>query len=105
MYRYPETLSVPRAGIVHRLDKDTSGLMVIARNEMAQLALVRQLQAHTVTRLYAALVRGHVPADGTVDAPICRHPRDRVKMSVVNGIGLGGGKHAVTHYRIEEAFR
>ncbi len=105
LYRYPETASVPRAGIVHRLDKDTSGLMVIARNEAAQLALVRQLQAHTVTRRYAALVRGHVHDDGTVDAPIGRHPRDRVKMSVVNGIGLGGGKHAVTHYRVEDTFR
>lgn len=100
--RYPETGNVPRAGIVHRLDKDTSGLMVIARNEAAQLALVRQLQSHTVTRRYAALVRGHVLSNGTVDAPIGRHPRDRIKMSVMNGVGYG--KPAVTHYKIEEEF-
>ena len=104
LHRYPETASVPRAGIVHRLDKDTSGLMVIARNEAAQLALVRQLQAHTVSRRYAALVRGHVLADGTVDAPIGRHPRERVKMSVVNSNGLGAGKPAITHYTIEESY-
>ncbi len=102
LYRYPETMHVPRAGIVHRLDKDTSGLMVIARNEVAQLALVRQLQAHTVSRRYAALVRGQVLTDGTVDAPIGRHPRERVKMSVVNS--LGPGKPAITHYRAEEIF-
>jgi len=105
LYRYPETASVPRAGIVHRLDKDTSGLMVIARNEAAQLALVRQLQSHTVTRCYAALVRGHVLVDGTVDRPIGRHPRDRVKMSVINDIGQASAKHAVTHYRVVESFR
>ncbi len=103
LFRYPETASVPRAGIVHRLDKDTSGLMVIARNEAAQLALVRQLQAHTVSRKYAALVRGHVLADGTVDAPIGRHPRERVKMSVVNS--FGSGKPAITHYRVEESYQ
>ncbi len=102
LYRYPETSNVPRAGIVHRLDKDTSGLMVIARNEAAQLALVRQLQAHTVSRRYAALVRGLVLGDGTVNAPIGRHPRERVKMSVVNA--LGPGKPAVTHYHVEELF-
>ncbi|MEI6738121.1 MAG: 23S rRNA pseudouridine(1911/1915/1917) synthase RluD [Pseudomonadota bacterium] len=103
LFRYPETASVPRAGIVHRLDKDTSGLMVIARNEAAQLALVRQLQAHSVSRRYAALVRGHVLANGTVNAPIGRHPRERIKMSVVNS--FGAGKPAITHYRIEEKFQ
>ena len=104
LYRYPETAHVPRAGIVHRLDKDTSGLMVIARNEAAQLALVRQLQAHTVSRRYAALVRGIVPCDGTVNAPIGRHPRDRVKMAVINSATGLGGKPAITHYVVEEAF-
>lgn len=101
LYHFPETASVPRAGIVHRLDKDTSGLMVIARHEAAQLMLVRQLQARTVSRHYAALVRGIVPNDGTVEAPIGRHPRERVKMAVVNGIS---GKPAITHYQIEDEF-
>ena len=101
LFRYPETASVPRAGIVHRLDKDTSGLMVIARNEAAHLLLVRQLQARTVSRRYAALVRGLVPEDGTIDAPIGRHPRDRVKMGVVMGLS---GKPAVTHYQLEDEF-
>jgi 23S rRNA pseudouridine1911/1915/1917 synthase len=100
LYHYPETAHVPRAGIVHRLDKDTSGLMVVALNEAAQLSLVRQLQARTVERLYAALVRGVLHEDGTVDAPIARHPRDRLKMAVVNVANSDIGKHAVTHYRV-----
>ena len=102
LYRYPETASVPRAGIVHRLDKDTSGLMVIARNEAAQLSLVRQLQARSVSRRYLALVRGQAPGDGTVDAPIGRHPRDRIKMAVVNSVEYG--KAAITHYQVLEQF-
>jgi 23S rRNA pseudouridine1911/1915/1917 synthase len=111
LFHYPETASVPRAGIVHRLDKDTSGLMVVARNEASQLSLVRQLQARTVERLYAALARGLIDDDGTVDAPIGRHPRDRVKMAVVNNVRHAGegahviaGKPAVTHYRVIEQF-
>ncbi len=102
LYRYPETVTVPRAGIVHRLDKDTSGLMVVARNEAAQLSLVRQLQARTVSRHYAALARGRVPGDGTVDQPIGRHPKDRVKMAVINSFGIG--KPAVTHYQVIDEF-
>jgi 23S rRNA pseudouridine1911/1915/1917 synthase len=101
LYRYPETACVPRAGIVHRLDKDTSGLMVIARNEAAQFSLVQQLQARTVSRRYAALVRGVLSEDGTVDAPIGRHSRDRVKMAVVHGLA---GKPAITHYSVVEEF-
>ena len=88
---------LPRAGIVHRLDKDTSGLLVVAKNEPAQLELVRQLQAHAVKRAYLALVRGHIATPGSVEAPIGRHPVQRTRMAVVPG-----GKPAVTHYRVKE---
>jgi 23S rRNA pseudouridine1911/1915/1917 synthase len=90
---------VPRAGIVHRLDKDTSGLMVVAKTLEAQTDLVRQMQARTVKRYYQALVRGHVEGGGTVDAPIGRHPTQRTKMAVVKT-----GKSARTHYRVVERF-
>jgi 23S rRNA pseudouridine1911/1915/1917 synthase len=98
LFRYPETRRVPRAGIVHRLDKGTTGLMVVARTEAAQFDLVRQLQARTVGRQYVALVRGQVAGNGTVNAPIGRHPRDRTRMAVVDE--NRSGKHAVTHYRV-----
>lgn len=88
---------VPRAGIVHRLDKDTSGLMVVAKTLVAQTDLVRQLQARSVTREYLAVVEGQLTQDGSVDAPIGRHPRERTRMAVVTG-----GKPAVTHYRVRE---
>lgn len=91
--------ALPRAGIVHRLDKDTSGLLVVAKTEAAQAALVRQLQARTVKRTYLAVVRGRVERDGSVDAPIGRHPVQRTKMAVV-----ASGKPAVTHYRVRERF-
>lgn len=81
--RYPETAGLPRAGIVHRLDKDTSGLLVTARTLAAQTDLVRQLQARTVRRDYLALAWGGAAAPFTVDAPIARHPRDRLRMAVV----------------------
>ena len=90
---------VPRAGIVHRLDKDTSGLLVVAKTIAAQTALVRQLQVRSVQREYLALVHGELTRAGKVEAPIGRHPSQRVKMAVV-----GSGKPAVTHYRIEEEF-
>ncbi|SMC26162.1 23S rRNA pseudouridine1911/1915/1917 synthase [Andreprevotia lacus DSM 23236] len=97
LHAYPELKSVPRAGIVHRLDKDTSGLMVVARTLAAQNLLVQQLQARSVKRHYFAIVQGEVRRDGKVDAPIGRHPKDRIKMAVV-----GTGKPAVTHYRVLE---
>jgi 23S rRNA pseudouridine1911/1915/1917 synthase len=93
---------IPRAGIVHRLDKDTSGLMVVARTLRAHTALVEQLQARDVHRQYAAIVYGAMIAGGSVDAPIGRHPRDRVKQAVVEE---PAGKPAVTHYRVRERFR
>ncbi len=91
--------TVPRAGIVHRLDKLTSGLLVVARTLTAHSALVQQLQARTVHREYMALVNSILPAGGTIEAPIGRHPRDRLRMAVVNG-----GKEAITHYRVEQRY-
>jgi 23S rRNA pseudouridine1911/1915/1917 synthase len=91
-----------RPGIVHRLDKDTSGLLVIAKTQAAYDDLVAQLAARTVTRRYLAVVHGRVrAADGVVNAPIGRHPRDRVKMAVRPA---GRGKRAVTRYRVLERF-
>ncbi|MDD4886227.1 MAG: RluA family pseudouridine synthase [Thiomonas sp.] len=91
--RYPETAGLPRAGIVHRLDKDTSGLMVTARTLEAQTELVRRLQARTMHRQYLALVWGRADRLFNVDAPIARHPRDRLRMAVVQG-----GKPARTDF-------
>ena len=99
LHHSPAAQQLPRAGIVHRLDKDTSGLMVVAKNEPAQLALVRQLQARTVKRTYLALARGRVAGAGKVDAPIGRHPVHRTRMAVV-----AGGKPAITRYRPQERF-
>jgi len=97
LHRYGESAAgLPRAGIVHRLDKETSGLMVVARTLEAQTDLVRQLQARTVKRRYLALVWGNMPAEGTIDAPIGRDPRERTRMAVVRG---AAGKPARTHYR------
>lgn len=99
LYLDPSLATVPRAGIVHRLDKDTSGLMVVARTLEAHTSLVGQLQARTVSREYLALVHTVLTAGGTVDAPIGRHPKDRLRMAVVES-----GKPAVSHYRVLERF-
>lgn len=97
LHRYGDAAAgLPRAGIVHRLDKETSGLMVVARTLAAQTDLVRQLQARTVKRRYFALVWGQMPEDGTIDAPIGRDPRERTRMAVVTG---ASGKPARTHFR------
>ncbi|RAR52103.1 ribosomal large subunit pseudouridine synthase D [Paraburkholderia unamae] len=97
LHRYGEAAAgLPRAGIVHRLDKETSGLMVVARTLEAQTDLVRQLQARTVKRRYLALVWGSMADKGTIDAPIGRDPRDRTRMAVVKG---AAGKPARTHFR------
>jgi 23S rRNA pseudouridine1911/1915/1917 synthase len=95
----PELAAVPRAGIVHRLDKDTSGLMVVARTLAAQTDLVRQLQARTVSREYLALAAGDLARGGTIDAPIGRHPTKRTTMAVV-----ATGKPARTHFDVVERF-
>lgn len=96
LHYFPEIACVPRAGIVHRLDKETSGLMVIAKTIEAQTALVRQLQARTVKREYLALVWGTPLMSGKVDAPIGRHPRERVKMAVSQH---PSAKPAITHFQ------
>ena len=99
LHHAPQLAGIPRAGIVHRLDKDTSGLLVVAKTLTAQTALVRQLQARTVQREYYALVYGEVLRAGRVDAAMDRHPTQRTKMAVVEG-----GKPATTHYSIAERF-
>jgi len=99
LHHAPELGAVPRAGIVHRLDKDTSGLLVVARTQQAQTDLVRQLQARSVHREYLALAAGDIARGGTVDAPIGRHPTRRTTMAVVPG-----GRPARTHYAVVERF-
>jgi len=97
LQRVPGLARIPRAGIVHRLDKDTSGLLVVAKTLPAQASLVRQLQAHTVKREYLAVAQGRIARDGRIEAPIGRHPRKRTKMAVV-----ARGRPAVTHYQVLE---
>jgi 23S rRNA pseudouridine1911/1915/1917 synthase len=97
LHHAPALGTVPRAGIVHRLDKDTSGLLVVAKTPPAQTALVRQLQAREVKRHYLALVHGVLVRDGEIDAPIARHPVRRTRMAVV-----AGGRAALTRYAIKE---
>jgi 23S rRNA pseudouridine1911/1915/1917 synthase len=99
LHHDPGLARVARAGIVHRLDKDTSGLLVVAKTPTAQTDLVRQLQARTVHREYLALVRGVLARGGVIDAPIARHPVKRTSMAVV-----ASGKRAVTHYDVRERF-
>lgn len=96
---HPPLQQVPRAGIVHRLDKETSGLLVVAKTLQSQHALVEQLQARSVKREYLAIVQGEMIAGGSVDAPIGRHPVNRLRMAVNEA-----GKQAVTHYRIEQRY-
>ena len=99
LHHAPELAEVPRAGIVHRLDKQTSGLLVVARDVTSHVRLVEQLQARTVARQYSAVVVGVMPSGGTVDAPIGRHRVDRKRMAVT-----GQGRQAITHYRVAERF-
>jgi 23S rRNA pseudouridine1911/1915/1917 synthase len=96
----PALAMLPRAGIVHRLDKDTSGLLVVARTPEAHTRLTKALARHEVEREYEAVTIGVMTAGGTVDAPIDRHPVDRLRMAV-----RGSGREAVTHYRVVERFR
>lgn len=99
LYHCAQLASVPRAGIVHRLDKDTTGLMVVAKTLQAHTDLVAQLQARTVNREYEAVVSGVMTGGGTVDQPIGRHPVQRTKMAVVSD-----GKEARTHYSVLQRF-
>jgi len=100
LHRDPALNALPRAGIVHRLDKDTSGVMVVARTLPAHTALIEQLSSREVHRQYLAIVVGALVSGGTVNAPIDRHPRDRIRMAVRDD-----GKDAVTHFRLRERFR
>lgn len=102
LYRYPASGDLPRAGIVHRLDKDTSGLMVIAKSLRAVHKLTKAISRHEVVREYEAVANGHMTAGGLVDKPIGRHPTNRIMMSVRPE---GMGKDAITHYRVMEKFR
>ena len=100
LYRFPELQSIPRAGIVHRLDKQTSGLMVVARTLQAHKSIVDALQLREVSREYIALVEGKLIAGGCVEEPIGRHPVERKRMAVREN-----GKPAVTHYRINRRYQ
>ena len=100
LYYDPKLSKLDRAGIVHRLDKNTSGLMVIARNEKSQKYLVEQLQSHSVVREYSAIVYGHMISGGSVNDPIGRDPKDRIKQTVSSN-----GKDATTHYRVIDRFK
>ncbi|MBU0744587.1 MAG: 23S rRNA pseudouridine(1911/1915/1917) synthase RluD [Gammaproteobacteria bacterium] len=99
LYHYPELSKLPRAGIIHRLDKDTSGLMVVTRNLISHNKLTCALQKREITREYEAIVNGRLVAGGTVDAPIGRHQVKRTHMAVKSN-----GKPAITHYRIIKQF-
>ena len=95
----PSLSKLDRAGIVHRLDKNTSGLMVVARNIKSQKFLVEQLQTHSVVREYSAVVYGHMISGGTIDEPLGRDPKDRVKQAVIRS-----GREAKTHYRVIDRY-
>lgn len=99
LHRYPQTRRLPRSGLVHRLDKDTSGLLVVALSARAHARLVDAMQVHRIRREYDAIVLGVLPAGGTVRAAIGRHVRDRTRMAVIST-----GRPAVTHYRVLERF-
>ncbi len=99
LHRDPRLEQLPRAGIVHRLDKDTSGVMVVARTLEAHAALVEALQQREVSREYVAIAQGRLTAGQTIDAPIARHPVDRKRMAVRED-----GKEAVTHYTVRERY-
>ena len=102
LHHYPELATLPRAGIVHRLDKETSGLMVVARSLLAHTSLVKQLQDRSVGREYEAIVMGELTGGGKVNKPIGRHPHNRVKMAVLQN--STSAKIAITHYRLLNRF-
>lgn len=107
LFHYPELAVLPRAGIVHRLDKDTTGLMVVARSLLAHTSLVEQLQDRSLGREYEAIVMGELTGGGIVDKPIGRHPTQRIKMAVLDkeqGSGSVTAKEAITHYRLLQRF-
>lgn len=101
LFHCPSLKELPRAGIVHRIDKDTSGLLVVAKTLKAQNGLVEQLQSHSMGREYDAIALGVMTSGGTVDTQIGRHPKDRKRQAVV----VTGGKDSVTHYRVVKRYR
>jgi 23S rRNA pseudouridine1911/1915/1917 synthase len=101
LHHYPDIATIPRAGIVHRLDKDTSGLMVIAKTLSSHHYLVDAMQQRLIKREYLAITNGTFISGGTVDEPIGRHPKQRTQMAVSHN----GGKPAITHYRLAQKFR
>lgn len=98
--KYPELNELPRCGIVHRIDKDTTGLLVVAKSPLAHQSLTEQLQTRTMSRQYQAVVKGALIAGSTIEAPIGRHPKHRTKMAV-----HPHGREATTHYRVIERFK
>lgn len=100
LYHYPQLSAVPRAGLIHRLDKETSGLLVVAKTMAAHTYLSDAMQKRKISRQYECIVNGNLLGGGTIDAALGRHPRDRLKRAV-----LPQGKPAITHYRVLERFR
>jgi 23S rRNA pseudouridine1911/1915/1917 synthase len=99
LYEYPELKRLPRAGIVHRLDKDTSGLMVVARNEPAMQSLSEQISNRSIKRIYQAFTVGRIERSGKIEAPIGRHPKNRQKQAIIDS-----GREAITHFKVIENF-
>ncbi|MDI1351225.1 MAG: 23S rRNA pseudouridine(1911/1915/1917) synthase RluD [bacterium] len=100
LHHSPELYHLPRAGIVHRLDKDTTGLLIVAKTLTAHTSLIRQMQARDIQRNYLTLVQGHVISGGTIDTGFGRHPRNRLKMAVI-----GQGRQAITHYTVNQQYK
>ena len=99
LYEYPELKKLPRAGIVHRLDKDTSGIMVVARNESGMQSLSEQISTRSIKRIYQAFTVGKIERSGKIDAPIGRHPKNRQKQAIIDS-----GREAISHYKVIESF-
>lgn len=97
---YPQLNNVTRCGLIHRIDKDTTGLMVVAKTPLGHQHLTQQLQSHAMHRTYLAICKGHFVTGGTIDAPIGRHSRSRTQMAVTPS-----GRHAITHYKVKEEYR
>ena len=99
LYEYPELNKLPRAGIVHRLDKDTSGIMVVARNESGMQSLSEQISTRSIKRIYQAFTVGKIERSGKIEAPIGRHPKNRQKQAIIDS-----GREAISHYKVIESF-
>jgi 23S rRNA pseudouridine1911/1915/1917 synthase len=99
LYEYPELKKLPRAGIVHRLDKDTSGIMVVARNESGMQSLSEQISSRSIKRIYQAFTVGKIERSGKIEAPIGRHPKNRQKQAIIDS-----GREAISHFKVIESF-